>query len=464
MAAEPQIDASAVSDLQQQFRGSLLPPDDEGYDDARTVWNAMINRRPGVIARCAGTADVIEAVNFAREHGLLVAVRGGGHNVAGNAVCDDGLMIDLSRMTSVQVDPMAKTAVVEPGATLGDFDHEAQAFGLATPLGINSTTGVAGLTLGGGFGWLSRKYGLTIDNLVATNVVTADGDLVRASEEEHEDLFWGLRGGGGNFGIVTSFEFELHDVGPELLCGPVVFDIEEGTEVLRNWRDYIADIPDELSVWVDIFTAPPLPFIDDAYHGKPVVGVIGFYTGDMEEGEQYADDVRAFGTPIGDAFVPHPYAGFQAAFDDFGPPGDRNYWKSHNLQALPDEALDVAIEHAKKMPAPFGEILLVHLGGAVSRVPADATAYPHRGSEFLTNVHSRWKDPSLDEAGIDWAREYFEAMSPYATGGTYVNFISEREGEEAMAYRENYDRLVQLKNKWDPENLFRMNQNVRPTA
>lgn len=464
MAVKSQIDASAVSDLQQQFRGSLLPPDDEGYDDARTVWNAMIDRRPGVIARCAGTADVINAVNFAREHDLLVAVRGGGHNVAGNAVCDDGLMIDLSPMTSVQVDPMSKTAIVEPGATLGDFDHEAQAFGLATPLGINSTTGVAGLTLGGGFGWLSRKYGLTIDNLLAADVVTADGDLVRASEEEHEDLFWGIRGGGGNFGIVTSFEFELHDVGPELLCGPVVFDIEEGAEVLRNWRDYIADIPDELTVWVDMFTAPPLPFIDDAYHGKPVVGVIGFYTGDMEEGEQYADDVRAFGTPIGDAFVPHPYAGFQAAFDDFGPPGDRNYWKSHNLQTLPDEALDVAIEHAKKMPAPFGEILLVHLGGAVSRVPADATAYPHRDSEFLTNVHSRWKDPSLDEAGIDWAREYSEAMSPYATGGTYVNFISEREGEEAMAYRENYDRLVQLKNKWDPRNLFRMNQNVRPTA
>lgn len=458
------VDEDAVEALREQLRGSLLRPGETGYDEARTIWNAMIDREPAVIARCEGTADVISAVNYAREHDRLLAVKGGGHNVAGNAVCDDGLMIDLEPMDTVRVDPDSKTARVRPGATLSDFDHEAQAFGLATPLGINSTTGIAGLTLGGGFGWLSRKYGLTVDNLRSVDLVTANGELIHASEDENEELFWGLRGGGGNFGVVTSFEFDLHEVGPELLCGPVVFDIEEAHTVLRNWRDYIQDIPDELTVWVDMFTAPEFPFLNEAYYGEPVVGVVGFYTGDVEDGEQYAEDVRAFGTPVGDAFIPHQYAGFQSALDDFGPPGDRNYWKSHNVAEFTDDALDTAIEYAKNMPTPYGEILLVHLGGAVSRVPADATAYPHRNTEFLTNIHSRWKDPSMDEEGIAWARDYFEAMTPHATGGTYVNFISESEGEESMAYRDHYNRLVQLKNEWDPENLFRMNQNIEPTG
>ncbi len=462
-SAQRQLTAEAVSDLREQTRGEVLRPDDDGYDDAREIWNAMIDREPAVIVRSAGAADVIAGVNFARKQDRLLAVKGGGHNVAGNAVCDGGVMIDLGPMDTVRVDPNSKTARVGPGARLSDFDHEAQRFGLATPLGINSTTGVAGLTLGGGFGWLSRKYGLTVDNLRSVDLVTADGELIHASENENEDLFWGIRGGGGNFGVVTSFEFDLHEVGPELLCGPVVFPMDEAHTVLRNWRDYIQNIPDELTVWVDMFTAPEFPFLDESYYGEPVVGVVGFYTGDVEDGEQYAEDVRGFGNPVGDAFIPHQYAGFQSALDDFGPPGDRNYWKSHNFSEFTNDALDTAIKYAKNMPTAFGEILLVHLGGAVSRVSADATAYPHRNSEFLTNVHSRWKDPSMDEECIAWAREYFEAMAPHATGGTYVNFISESEGEESMAYRDHFDRLVQLKKEWDPENLFRMNQNISPS-
>ena len=458
------VSERAVDEFGDEFRGNLLAPGDPGYDEARSVWNGMIERRPALVAQCQGVADVMAAVNFARRSDLLVAVKGGGHHIAGNAVCDDGLVVDLSSMTSVQVDPAAKTARVEPGATLADFDHEAQAFGLATPLGINSTTGVAGLTLGGGFGWLTRKYGMTVDNLRSVDVVTADGDLVTANEAENPDLFWGVRGGSGNFGVVTAFEFDLHEVGPEVLAGPIVYAGEDAPDVVRHVRDFNADSPDEAAVWVILRKAPPLPFLPENVHGVGVVIVVPFYAGDVEEGEAVLAPVLEYGDPIANAVAPHRYAEFQQAFDPLLTEGARNYWKSHNFSALSDEAIDTAIEYAADLPSPLSEIFFGQIGGKMAEVPADATAYPHRDAEYAMNVHVRWEDPADDERCIAWAREFFDAMAPYATGGVYVNFVSEREGEENLAYGDNYDRLVEVKNEYDPTNLFHVNQNVEPTA
>ncbi|WP_066382485.1 FAD-binding oxidoreductase [Halalkalicoccus paucihalophilus] len=458
------VTGSIATEFDARLRGALLGPDDPGYDEGRSIWNGMIDRTPDYIAQCQGVADVMRAVEFARENDLLVAVKGGGHNIAGKAVCDGGLVIDLSAMDSVRVDPETKTARVEPGATLADFDHEAQAFGLATPLGINSTTGVAGLTLGGGFGWLTRKYGMTVDNLRSADVVTAAGDLLDASEETNPDLFWAIRGGSGNFGIVTSFEFDLHEVGPEVLCGPIVYRGEDAPEVLRNLRDFNAHAPDESSVWAVLRGAPPLAFLPEDVHGVGVAIVVAFYAGDIEEGEEVLAPIREYGDPIADAVSPHEYATFQQSFDPLLTEGARNYWKSHNFHELPDEAIDTAVEYAAELPSPLSEIFFGQIGGAMARVPADATAYPHRDAEYAMNVHTRWEDPADDEKCIAWAREFYDAMAPSATGGVYVNFISEESGQEELAYGENYDRLVECKNEYDPTNLFRMNQNVEPTA
>ncbi|RME23099.1 MAG: FAD-binding oxidoreductase, partial [Candidatus Zixiibacteriota bacterium] len=325
------IDPPAIDALAAAMRGELLRPDDAGYDQARSIWNAMIDRRPALIARCTGVADVKLAVNFAREHGLLTAIRGGGHNIAGNAVCDDGLMIDLSLMNSVRIDPEAKLAHVGPGATLGDFDHEALAFGLATPLGINTTTGVAGLTLGGGFGWLTRKHGYTVDNLTAVDIVTADGELIRASETEHPDLFWAVRGGGGNFGVVTCFEFRLHPQNPNVLCGLMVFPLDEADSVLARYRDYAASLGDDTSVWVVMRQAPPLPFLPTEVHGTNVVVFAMFHAGDPEEGRKAFEPLKQFGTLLGEHVGVQPYEAWQGAFDPLLTPGARNYWKSHNF-------------------------------------------------------------------------------------------------------------------------------------
>src|SRR6056297_328788 len=374
----PTVDEVTVAELREQFRGTVLEPGDEKYDDARAVWNGMIDRRPAVVAQCAGVADVMAAVDFGRENEMLVAVKGGGHHIAGDAVCDDGLVVDLSEMRSVRVDPDARTARVEPGATLADFDHEAQAFGLATPLGINSTTGVAGLTLGGGFGWLTRKYGMTVDNLRSVDVVTADGERRRASEDENPDLFWGLRGGSGNFGVATSFEFDLHEVGPEVLAGPVVYPGEDAAGVLRHVRDFNEEAPDEAAVWAILRKAPPLPFLPSDTHGVGVLVVVAFYAGDMDEGEQVLEPLRSYGDPIADAVGPHRYAEFQQSFDPLLTEGARNYWKSHNFDELPDEAIDTAVEYAAEIPSPLSEIFFAQLGGEMARVPDDATAYPHR--------------------------------------------------------------------------------------
>ncbi len=449
--------------LQHGLRGQICLPEEAGYDEARTLWNAMIDRRPGMVIRCNGTVDVIQAVKFAREHQLLLAVRGGGHNIAGKASCDGGLMIDLSSMHSVRVDPASKTARVEPGATLGDFDKEAQAFGLATSLGINSTTGVAGLTLGGGFGWLSRKYGLTIDNLLSADVVTAEGQLLQVSETENSDLFWAIRGGSGNFGVVISFEFQLHAIGNEVLSGLVVHPFEQAPGLLQKYRDYVKNLPDEMTCWVVLRKAPPLPFLPEEWHGREVMILAACYAGDMQEGEKVMAPMRAWGEPIADVISPHQFVDWQAAFDPLLTEGSRNYWKSHDFDVLSDGALDSIVDFAGKLPTPECEIFIAHLGGAVNRIAADATAYPHRDTEFVLNVHTRWGDASDDEKCINWARQFFDQTAEFANGGVYVNFMADDEAARVDgAYGSNFDRLASIKSSYDPGNLFRVNQNILP--
>ena len=452
---------SDIDSLAASLRGALIAPEDAEYDAARCVWNAAIDRRPALIARCAGTADIIHALRFATGRGILTAVRGGGHNIAGNATCDGGLVIDLSAMRGIRVDPEARTARVEAGATLFDLDHETQAFGLAVPLGINSTTGVAGLTLGGGFGWLTRNHGLTVDNLLGADVVTADGELVHASEDEHADLFWALRGGGGNFGIVTSFEYRLHPVGPTVLAGPIVHGLANARQVLDQYRELAARAPDALSVWAVLRQAPPLPFLDESVHGREVLILALCYDGPIEEGEKAALPFRELGEPIADAVAPVPYAAFQQAFDPLLAPGARNYWKSHNLTGLADGALDTLLRYAGDLPTAECEIFIGQVGGMSSRIPRDATAYPHREASFVLNVHTRWRDPADDERCITWARQFFGDMEDYATGGVYVNFMPTDESDRVrMAYGSHWDRLIGVKRRYDPDNFFRLNQNI----
>jgi FAD/FMN-containing dehydrogenase len=446
--------------LQTALRGELLFPESEGYERARTLWNAMIDRRPALIARCAGAADVMRSVRFAAEHELLTAVRGAGHNIAGKGVCDGGFLIDLSSMRSVHVNPRNKTVRVEPGATLGDLDDATQVYGLATPVGINSTTGIAGLTLGGGFGWLSRKHGLTIDNLRSADVVTADGEILSASEEANADLFWGIRGGGGNFGVVTSFEFDLHEVGPEVLSGLIVHPYADAPEVIRGYRDFASDLPRDLNVWLVMRKAPPLPFLPEEVRGTEVIILAAFYAGDMKDGERALQPLRKLGKPIADVIGPHPFTGWQAAFDPLLTPGARNYWKSHNFTELSDGLIDTALDYLGRLPSDQTEIFFGRLGGAVNEVAPNATAYPHRDAEYVMNVHARWEETSDDNKCIEWARDYFEATTPYATGGVYVNFVPEGEAPIEAAYGANYSRLLALKRKYDPNNLFRLNQNI----
>ncbi len=400
------IAQDAIDGLRAAIRGEVLDAGAPGYDTARAIWNAMIDRRPALIVAARAAADVVRTIAFVRDHQLLLAVRGGGHNIAGNAVCDGGVVLDLSRMRSVRVDPQRCTAVVEAGCTLGDFDHDAQVFGLATPVGINSTTGIAGLTLGGGFGWLTRKHGLTIDNLLSADVVTADGRLVHASATDHDDLFWAIRGGGGNFGVVTAFEFQLHPVGPQVLSGLIVHPFADARRVLQHYRAFAAEAPDELVPWVVIRKAPPLPFLPAAVHGTEVVVLAVFYAGDLAAGERALEPLRRFGTPIADVVGPHPYAGWQQAFDPLLTPGARNYWKSHNFTEIEDGLIDTIIDYAGRLPSPHTEIFIGQLGGAARRVPVEATAYAMRDAEFVMNVHGRWERADEDEAGIRWARQY----------------------------------------------------------
>jgi FAD/FMN-containing dehydrogenase len=457
------LPARKIAELKRGFTGEILLPDDGTYDSARKIWNAMIDKRPGVIARCATTADVVRGVNFARDNGLLLAVRGGGHHIAGNSLCDGGLVVDLSQMKAASVNPAGRRVTVEGGATLADLDAATQAHGLATPVGINSTTGIAGLTLGGGFGWLSRKYGMTVDNLESAEVVTAAGRVVRASAAEHPDLFWALRGGGGNFGVVTRFEFRLHSVGPNLLSGLIVYPLSEAKSVLQRYRDFVAKAPEELAVWVVLRQAPPLPFLPQEVHGTEIIALALLYAGDPKQGEPLIAPLRTFGTPLGEHVGVQPYVAWQQAFDPLLTPGARNYWKSHNFSTLKDGLFDVVIEHVEKLPSPQCEIFFGALGGATARPAPHATAYAHRDAQFVMNFHGRWEAPADDTRCIRWARDFFNASAPFASGSVYVNFLTADEGDRVRsAYGPNYDRLAQVKRTYDPDNLFRMNQNIKP--
>jgi FAD/FMN-containing dehydrogenase len=457
------LQAREIEELKGGFKGEIILPGDGAYENARKIWNAMIDKHPAVIARCATTSDVVRGVNFARDNGILLAVRGGGHNIAGNAICDDGIVIDLSQMKAASVDPDRRRVTIEGGATLADLDAATQVHGLATPLGINSTTGVAGLTLGGGFGWLSRKHGMTVDNLESAEVVTAAGEVVRANATEHPDLFWALRGGGGNFGVVTRFEFRLHPVGPDLLSGLIVYSISEAKSVLQQYREFLTKAPEALSVWAILRQAPPLPFLPERVYGKGIVALALIYVGDPKQGGPDIEPLRKFGTPLGEHVGLQPYVAWQQTFDPLLTPGARNYWKSHNLSTLKDGLFDAVIESIEKLPSPQCEIFFGAIGGATTRPAPDSTAYTHRDAMFVMNVHGRWEDPADDKRCIGWARDFFNASAHFASDGVYVNFLTADEGERVRsAYGPNYDRLAQVKRKYDPNNLFRMNQNIKP--
>lgn len=460
-----EIENGAVEHLKMSLRGELLLENDGGYDACRTVWNATIDRKPAVIVRCVGTYDVVQAVNFAREYGLKVATKGGGHNVAGNAVCGgDGIMLDLSLMRSVSVDQKRKRVRVGPGCLLGDVDHETQLHGLAISAGIVSHTGVAGLTLGGGFGWISRKHGLAVDNLISAEIVCQNGEILTVSRNENADLFWGLQGAGSNFGVVTAFEFQCVELGPEVFSGLIIQRFEDAKAYMRFHAEYVRTLPDEMTVWMVIRHAPPLPFLDKSVHGKMVVAIPFVFLGDPEAGHKLIKPIREFGKPHGEHIGMTPWTAWQSGFDGLNEHGGRNYWKSHNLKGLSEECIRQIIEFAARMPSPECEIFIPHMEGVAGRVPEEETAYAHRKPPFILNIHTRWQDISDDENCLAWARDFHTHTEPFANG-VYVNFLS-NEGEDRVkkAYTETvWNRLVELKNKYDPQNLFCMNQNIKPS-
>jgi len=450
------VDAAAVQSFEQRLRGRMLRPGGDGYDAARKVWNGMIDRKPALIARCAGAADVMAAVDFARTHDLLVAVRGGGHSASGQGVCDGGLVIDLSDMKGMRVNPAARTARAEPGLTWGEFDRETQAFGLATTGGVVSTTGIAGLTLGGGLGWLMREHGLTCDNLLSVDIVTADGQLRTASASENPDLFWAVRGGGGNFGVVTSFEYRLHPVGPMVLAGLLIHPRERAPEVLRFYRDFTRTAPDQLGAYAALVTSPD---------GAPVVGLLVCYHGALDAGERVLRPLREFGPPVADMVQPMPYVAFQSIANAMNPPGLQVYWKSSFLKDLTDDVIDTVVKHGPAMPSPLSAAIIEFYGGAVNRVGVGETAYPHRNALYLLNMISIWPDKTQTDANIRWVRGLFDAVQPFSTGRTYVNFLGD-DGDDRVraAYGENYERLAAIKRRYDPTNLFRLNANIAPAG
>jgi len=458
-------DESTVQTLRNRVQGEVLRPGDGGYDEARSTWNALIERRPGAIVRCSNAADVRTAVDVARENGLLLAVKSGGHDYAVNSVCDGGLLIDLSPMQEVQVDAGARRARVQPGTTWGIFDAEAQKFGLATTGGTCSMAGVAGVTLGGGTGHLARGRGLSLDNLVAAEVVTASGDRVRASENENSELFWGIRGGGGNFGIVTSFEFVLHEVGPVVLAGQVFHRFDDAGSVLRFYREFMADAPDEVQCYAFFIKVPPVDPFPQELHGRTVLDLIVAHTGSLEDGEKVLRPLREFGDPFLDLVQPQPYTVLQQTFDAGLQAGNRWYSRAHYLKDLSDGVIDTVLRYTESLPGVFTGVSFEPMGGAINRVAPGATAFAHRGTTFGFHIFPGWTDPGDDEEIMAWAREFHRAVAPHVTGGVYVNLLGPNESDRVRAaYGANYDRLVKVKNRWDPENLFRMNHNIEPTS
>lgn len=457
---------TVVEGYKTSLRGKLIRRGDTDYDEARRVFNAMIDRYPALIIRCAGVADVTDSVNFARDNNLRVSVRGGGHNVTGSAVCDGGIVIDLSQMKGLRVDPAARTVHTEPGLTWGELNHDLQVFGLGASGGFVSITGIPGLTLGGGFGWLVRKHGLAMDNLLSVDIVTADGRFLTASSRQNSDLFWGVRGGGGNFGVVTSFEFQVHPVGT-VLGGLVIHHVTSAGDVLRLLRENVDTVPDELTWGILLFMVPPVPFLPEKMHGVPVVAIGVCYAGPMEEGERVLKPLREFGQPLADAIHVMPYSAAQTMADVLWPPGHHNYWKSSYLKDLSNEAIKTMLDHFATVPSPKTVILVEHDGGgAISRVGRDKTAYAHRDLTYNFLVSSEWADPADSERNIRWTREFWEAMQPFLAKAVYVNYTSD-EGDDVIkaAYAANVrERLIALKNKYDSTNLFRLNHNIKPTV
>lgn len=461
------LDPAVVEAFAQRVRGALIQPDDPGYEEARHVRNGLRDRRPALIVQCSGTADVVETVNFAREQQLLTSVRGGAHNVAGNAVNDGGVVVDLSRMRAVHVDPAAKTARAQGGATWGDLDRETQLFGLAAPGGVVSTTGIGGLTLHGGIGHLRRKHGLSIDSLISADVVTADGQVRHASATENADLFWAIRGAGSNFGVVVSFEFQLHPVGPIVSLTAPIYPLAEARQVLRAWRDFTASAPDEVNSIALLWSIPDVDAFPPELRKQPVVVIATVYAGPAEEGERICQPLRELGTPLLDLSGQEPYAVLQSSFDPFFPEGRFYYWKSTYVDHLTDEAIDTMIERAQQRPSHMTSITFWHLGGAINRIDAADTAFGRRSVPYLFTAESSWEDASANERNIAWARASLAAMQPFSDGGIYLNFPGFGEEKEALlrsAYGDNYDRLVELKTKFDPGNLFRVNLNIQPSA
>ena len=463
IGADILVDETALGELSASLEGELVRPGDPTYDEHRRVWNGSIDRFPALIARCAGAADVRAAVRFARSTGLPVAVRGGGHSYPGLSVCDGGIVIDLGPMKGIRVDPEARTARVQAGVLWGELDRETQAFGLATTGGIVTHTGVAGLTLGGGIGWLHRKHGLTIDQLLSVDLVTAGGELVKASQTENPDLFWGLRGGGGNFGIVTEFEFRLHPVGPIVLAGPIFWPIEQAPGLLRFYREWSAEAPDELMTMVVQRKAPPLPFVPRELHGELVVAVVCCYAGPLEDGERVVRPLRAFGSPVLDLCEPKPYVAHQATFDASFPHGWWYYFRACDVAGLTDDVIDVMVEHGRRIVSPITSVAFFQMGGAVARVGESETAFNGRDAAFTFNINGNSKTAEGFEAEREWARAFWSALEPYHTS-VYVNFLME-EGQERIrqAYGAGkYERLKALKRTYDPTNFFRLNQNIPP--
>jgi FAD/FMN-containing dehydrogenase len=451
-----------IEQLRERVRGAVISSEDEGYEEARKVYNAMIDRRPHVIVRCANAGDVMAAVDFARESELDLAVRGGSHSVPGFGTCETGVVIDLSAMRAVRVDPVSQTARAEGGATWGDFNAATYPFGLATTGGIISTTGVGGLTLGGGIGYLSRGLGLSCDNLISADVVTADGQLCIASEKEHEDLFWALRGGSGNFGVVTSFKFQLSPV-KDIYGGPIFYELDRAGDVLRFFRDFIVDAPEQLGAFPAFQIAPPLPFIPENRHGEPFIAIVACWSGPLDEGERALQPFHDVAPIVAQHVGPMPYPALNSAFDGLVPPGLQHYWKANFNTQLTDAAIEAHVEHGPKVPALNSTMHIYPINGACHRVAPDATAFAYRDASFATVIAGMWPDPAHNQANIQWVRDYYEATAPHSEQGGYINFMADDDQDRIKAnYKGNYERLVKIKREYDPNNLFHLNQNIKP--
>ena len=463
---ETQLPESTVVDFKARLRGALLVSGDPGYDESRSIWNGMIDRRPAMIARCLGVADVVAAVKFAGEHGIALSIKGGGHNISGLAVCEGGLMLDLCLMRGVWVDPGARIARAQGGCLLGDVDRETQLHGLAAVLGFVSNTGIAGLTLGGGFGYLTRRFGWTTDSVRAMEIVTADGRVRRASSAEEPDLYWGLRGGGGNFGVVTGFEYELFPVGPEIVGGAIAWKAEEASEVLDFYRQLVLEAPPELACVAVMRLAPPAPWLPREIHGRPIVVLFVCDTGPLEEAKKRVARIKAFRSPLGDIVQPRPYVSQQSLLDATQPKGRRYYWKSEYLPGLEPDLLAGYMAEASRVVSPHSAIIFFPVGGALNGLPDSHSAVGNRDAKFVLNIAAAWDRAEDDEANVAWARTAWGALRRFSTGGTYVNFLTEEEGDERIhdAFRGNYKRLADVKTRFDPQNRFRTNKNIRPQA